>query len=107
MLLQVIDVKWFTDRDTQFKVPDEGDCERDLCYADCGPRAQTPCLKWHRYPVPLTALRAKAHLTPVQPASTPGSHPVRALDSGLEALCALIDRAGQKGRARGRVFGGV
>ena len=102
MLLQVIDVKWFTDRDTQFKVPDEGDCERDLCYADCGPCAQTPCLKWHRDPVPLTALRAKAHLTQVRTGEYQWQVP-----GEMQALLERSHRAGQQGRARGRVFGSV
>lgn len=103
----MIDVKWFTDceSDTQFKVPDEGDCPSNRCYADCGPGARPPCLKWHRDPVPLTALRAKAHLTQVRTGEYQWQAPgemqallaLIAQDSkdGLEVGCSAAYRAGR------------
>ena len=102
----MIDVKWFTDceSDTQFKVPDEGDCPSNRCYADCGPGARPPCLKWHRDPVPLTALRAKAHLTRTQVRT--GEYQWQ-VPGEMQALLERSHRAGQQGRARGRVFGSV
>lgn len=89
-------------------MPDEGDCQRNLCYADCGPRAQTPCLKWHRDPVPLMALRAKAHLVRMRPG--PGEYTWQApgerqtlfaliaqdRKDGLEVGCSASYRSGRR-----------
>ena len=63
---QVIDVFWFSDgsSETAFRVSDEAPCPDGKCFADCGPGATPPCHKWHRDPIPLTALRQRARLTP-------------------------------------------